>query len=284
MDNFLPQSADTGFLTGIVSVLMPSWRAQDIGPFEYLSGGYSNENYRFAHADEWYVLRVPDRERPFVDREHEAKFYRQRPAVRTAELIALDRSSGFLITRFEDGVLLCDAQPAIDRIADYARQLHAGLPASGRHYDPIALAREYLSEGSPPAWIRQLADRLAWRPSLTIPCHNDLNPWNIIQPESGAWVTLDWEWFGDNDPLFDLVTLHQGLGLDWVSLYELAARYLDGPVDGERLQYCLNAFWLREYAWAHAERFHGNGRPEIEGQIANSAERLREFQSSSSSG
>ena len=33
----------------------------------------------------------------------------------------------------------------------------------------------------------------------------------MVTPD--GWKTLDWEFFGLNDPLFDLVALHQGLEL-----------------------------------------------------------------------
>ena len=40
----------------------------------------------------------------------------------------------------------------------------------------------------------------------------DLNPWNVIVTEA-RWETIDWEFVGNHDPLFDLITLHQGLNL-----------------------------------------------------------------------
>ena len=37
--------------------------------------------------------------------------------------------------------------------------------------------------------------------------------------------------------------------------------------DESRLHLCLSVFWLREYAWAHAEAYHGNPREEVAEQI-----------------
>ena len=56
--------------------LVPAWAADDIGSFRYLDGGYSNRNYRFAHGGAQYVLRVPFRQRPFVDRSQEQTLLR----------------------------------------------------------------------------------------------------------------------------------------------------------------------------------------------------------------
>ena len=250
-----------------------------MGPFEYLSGGYSNRNFRVERNAEAFVLRLPTRDRPYVDRGHEESFYRSNHRVRVPELVAFDGVTGNMLTCFESGPLLSDAEVAHDLLIDYLLSLHAGLPDSGRRYDPMALAREYLLVGRPPGWVRRLAESSVWSPPVTAPCHNDLNPWNIVLKESGRWVTLDWEWFGDNDPLFDLVTLHQGLALDDDLLSAMAERFAPGTID-ERLGACLLAYWLREYAWAHAELSLGNVRDEIQTQLANTATKLKRFQSS----
>ena len=70
----------------------------------------------------------------------------------------------------------------------------------------------------------------------------------MIVTEHG-WVTLDWEFVGNNDPLFDLVALHQGLELPIESLTSLAHE-LTGELDSARLRSAFRAFWLREGGWA----------------------------------
>lgn len=265
-------------LLAILQRLVPGWQAEQVSGFDYLSGGYSNENYRFEHDGSAYVLRVPSRKRPFVDRQRELRFYQQELAVSVPELVAFDPASGVMISRFEPGPLLMDADRTLEDLVAYLRRLHGALPASGRHYDPLRLSREFLTTGPVPEPIRRLS-RLQWTPRQQAPCHNDLNPWNVIIGSSGRWVTLDWEWFGDNDPLFDLVTLHQGLQLDDASLLRMVELWSGAPADQARLADCLRAFWLREYAWAHAEHTHGARREEIEQQLATSADKLAAFAS-----
>ncbi len=253
---------------------MPEWQPEQITDFGYLSGGYSNDNYRFTYQESEYVIRLPSRTRSFIDRELEFSFYTQnQKRLAIPDLVALDAATGNLLTRYVPGALLADSAPPLASIAKYLRTLHAALPQSGRHYDPYALSREYLAEGNAPIPLRKLADG-PWRPAQTVTCHNDLNPWNVIQNTPDRWVTLDWEWLGQNDPLFDLVTLHQGLGLPENSLQMLIGLWAEDSVDQARLESCLLTFWLREFAWAWAERHHGNTREEIEEQISTSKEKL----------
>jgi len=254
--------------------LVPSWRPEDIGSFRYLDGGYSNRNYRFTHQGSVYVLRAPHRERPFVDRhlEHELLLARQVPA--TPDIVAFDPFSGRMISRWVQGHLLADLSPDPDQVVSYLRRLHADLPETRRTFDPVAQAGLYLQSVAVPDWILRLAHRVVWPQAATVSCHNDLNPWNVIQEPDGRWVTLDWEWFGRNDPLFDLVTLHQSLTFDDILLVELAEALLQSAVSEARTQACLTAFWLREYAWAAAEIAAGDTRPEILEQRSRGEERL----------
>ena len=274
-----PAGADAARLNQVLRTLMPDWQATAIEDFGYLSDGYSNENYRFDYQGATYVLRVPTRPRPLVDRNLERAFYLETTsAIPVPELIALDTNTGYMLTRYEPGELLASSPPALKAIAAYLRPFHAALPPSARAYDPHELSRAYLSKRGAPGNIRRLAER-SWQPVSVSTCHNDLNPWNIIRSEPDRWITLDWEWYGSNDPLFDLVTLHEGLALshatfDENSLKQLVTLWAEEPVTESRLEQCLLAFWLREFAWAWAERAHGNEREEIQAQVEVAADRL----------
>lgn len=268
---------DLAALQRSVLALRPGWLAADLADFEYLPGGYSNQNYRFRHRGRRYVLRVPQRARPFVDRELEHAFYQSPGRVLVPEIEAFDPATGVMISHWLSGPLLADIDVDPRALVRYVGSLHSGLPSCTRKYDPVAMARQQLSIGDPHASIVELATRLVWNPENLAACHNDLNPWNIIRLDGGKWVTLDWEWFGENDPVFDLVTLHQGLSLDDTILVELACELLGSSRSKNtesRVRDCLTAFWLREYAWAHAELASGNDRDEICEQIRVSSNKL----------
>jgi aminoglycoside phosphotransferase (APT) family kinase protein len=257
-----------------VLALCPGWRAKDLSDFRYLPGGYSNRNYRFCHRGSHFVLRIPERSRPFIDRDLEYAFYQSPGDVLIPEIQAFEPTTGWMISRWQTGTLLSDLEPDSAALVPYVGKLHRGLPPCPRRYDPLALAREYLSIGNATPEIVELAHRSTWNPPETTACHNDLNPWNIIRPGSSEWITLDWEWLGENDPLFDLVTLHQGLALDDALLVELSEELLGASASQRRVRDCLLAFWLREYAWAHAELTVGNDRSEIREQLRLSFEKL----------
>ncbi len=257
-----------------VTALRPQWDAHGISGFVYLEGGYSNANYRFEYGGERYVLRAPGTAPSFADRALEQRLYAGGCEC-MPEVIAFDARSGCMISRWVPGTLLADLRPGPEALVRYLRDLHDAIPDPGRVYDPLAQARANLDHASAPAWLERMAARAVWAPQRVTPCHNDLNPWNIIRTPDDRWVTLDWEWTGRNDPLFDLVTLHQGANLSLETLTEMAERYTGEPVAAGRLRGCLVAFWLRETSWALAELAAGNDRPEIREQARLGAGRLK---------
>lgn len=260
-----PGTADDRALAALVARLRPDW--PPAAGFTYLPGGYSNDNYRFSSGGADYVLRVPRQRRPYVDRREERAFYGLTLDLPGPELVAYDVDSGAMITGWVAGELLADAPPPSPALVPYLQQLHGALRGSTRRYDPVALARRYLARGSADAALRALAVELRWQPPVLAVCHNDLNPWNVIRAPAGHWVTLDWELLGLNDPLFDLVTLHQGFERPTDELPALAAAYGGEGATAGRVRACLTGFWLREYAWAWAEWQQGNRRPEIDAQL-----------------
>ena len=259
----------------ILELLMPDWRLPRALEFDYLPGGYANDNYRFSFDGNHYVLRAPGGSQPYVDWKRERAFYLANHTVARPVLVALDVDNGSMVTEWVSGRLLVDDPPDNDELLAYLADLHGSLPPVDGNYDPIALSAVYLAEGKPDPHAKRLASSLTWPPGPVVTCHNDLNPWNVIRA-TDAWVTLDREYLGMNDPLFDLVALHQGLQMD-TELLALSERYQADRVSQERLNGCLAAFWLREYSWAHAQLALDNRREEIETQLETAAAKLMQF-------
>ena len=59
----------------ILELLLPDWHLPPALEFDYLPGGYANDNYRFSFDGNGYVLRTPGGSRPYVDWKRERAFY-----------------------------------------------------------------------------------------------------------------------------------------------------------------------------------------------------------------
>ncbi len=242
---------------------------------EYLPGGYSNRNYRIwtEHGD--YALRIVDNGPPHS---HELRFL----AIPAApDVAAYDTNRGDLLTHWIEGELFAHAPPTPAQAGVYLAELHDQIPTGIRAYRHEAQVNALLRAGARFADPDVVAAhrRLGWRPSILRGCHNDLNPWNIVRdatPANGlAFRTLDWEFAGDNDPLFDLAGLALGLGWDdpetcscLDSYRELAPPDIATAATPARLRDALAAYRIREYAWAVAQLAAGNDREEIQEQAS----------------
>lgn len=240
---------------------------------EYLPGGYSNRNYRIETRTGDYALRIVEHGPPH---RHERR-YLDIPAA--PDVVAYDAGSGHLLTRWIDGQLFAQAPPTADQAGAYLAALHGQIPAGVRAYRYEMQVNALLRGGgrlAAPDVV--VAHRLLdWRPRTLCGCHNDLNPWNVIRVATStstpAYRTLDWEFAGDNDPLFDLAGL--ALGLRWnyaqacsclASYRKLAPTTVADAATPARLRDALVAYRIREYAWAVAQIASGNDREEIEAQ------------------
>ncbi|MEM7100785.1 MAG: phosphotransferase [Pseudomonadota bacterium] len=265
--------------TAAIEQLRADWDREHIQDIQYLPGGYSNANYVFTYLQDRFVLRIPFWRQPFTDYAEEANWYhklRSQDDLIGPTPIAIDENTGCMITPWVEGELLIDyaqdTDPAslIDELATYLTNLHRHMPRSNRHYQLNALTQIYVPESTFTATPTRAVQT----------CHNDLNPWNVIVNSQG-WHTLDWEVVGQHDPLFDLVNLHQGLGLPDELLENFVRAYAPALVDDEhRLAVNLRNYWIREWAWATYQIEHGNDRPEILEQASDSAQRLAQLESS----
>jgi thiamine kinase-like enzyme len=102
----------------------------------------------------------------------------------------------------------------IERVARTLRKLHEG-PAFPKGIDVVGMVRhvdEFLRararEGLPERLVRTMGElaSLTARFAEAAPCHNDLNPGNILEAEDAVYF-IDWETAGVSDPFIDLAEL-----------------------------------------------------------------------------
>lgn len=263
---------DRDSVLAVARQLLPAWPAWADCQIEYLPGGYSNRNYRLDIGGGRYALRIVDGPKP---RPRE----RQYLAIAAApDVVGYDPQTGHMLTRWIDGQILAASPPSPAEGGRYLANLHAEIPSGIRRYDYQAEIEALLTDAvRPDADVVSRFRRLAWSASEHCGCHNDLNPWNVIRASRAAetgqspFRTLDWEYAGDNDRLFDLVGLGHGLQWTAAQLAACAVVYA-GTATGRarplhatptRLKDTVCAYRIREYAWAAAQIGVGNDRPEI---------------------
>ena len=263
-------------LRSLIIKMLPEWRDDSLLSFKYLDGGFTNNNFvferRYHNLTKKYVLRSPVVAQPLQNRVNEFDIYQSLGANISPDLVAFDIESGTMITRYAEGKLLIDSPASHhepDKLVEYIKSLHRVLPKTERCYDLSNLMSVYVptfNEKDFPE-IKRLKQYAS--------CHNDLNPWNIIV-KSPSWITLDWESFGLNDPVFDIVTLCMGLNSTEEVLKDSVEQYC-GALDPRRLHHNLLSFWLREWGWAKHQISNGNIKTGIIEQERISSVRLKEL-------
>ena len=228
---------------------------------DYLTGGYSNRNYRIRIGRQNLVLRLCRR----VPRDPDAEIsYLTQP--HSPRLVAYDRSTGHMATILVEGTLLVREPFSVEESTNYLRQIHATIPSGIRAHDPVAVCLDHFRKSGIRNDLREFVETARWRPRQETGCHNDLNPYNIIRKSDGSVVTLDWEFAGDNEKLFDLVNLCHGLGYSDEEFEECAALYVENHYETEFLVLTRLIFLIREHSWALAQIALGNDRMEVRAQ------------------
>jgi thiamine kinase-like enzyme len=167
--------------------------------------------------------------------------------------------------------------------------VHQRIPPLGRRYDVVQIIGRDLhtaaerGESTPPLMAKAYTN-LPTPAARQAACHNDLNPWNVIvsSTDPTRWCTIDWEFAGDNDPLFDVMCAAGGLGWDvgqidvLIDTYQEYSESSRSPTTTQR-RALWRTYLLREYAWALVQRAYGNERTEIEEQLSRSGAALAEL-------
>lgn len=255
----LPTADTQAEVKALARQLVPAWQSRPFDAIEHLPDGYSNRNYRLAVDGGEYALRIA-RQRP---RPGEERYL----AIAAAPQVVAADARGHLLTRWIAGPSFADAPPSPADAGAFLADLHGQIPAGVRDYDVVAeIAGLLRAAGGSDPEINGLLRALRWKPAARTGCHNDLNPWNVLRGVNGL-RTLDWEFAGDNDPLFDIVGLGIGCGWQLPEMEACRAAYEAAggraPRNADHLCATATVFLLREYAWAAAQIAIGNDRKEI---------------------
>ena len=211
--------------------------------------GLTNLNYRIGD----FVLRLPGAgTSEYIDRHAEEVAARSASdAGVNAELLHFDAGDGLMVTRFVDGARtmsgegFADDLGAVERAGRALRRLHttaAPFAIEFRLFDMIDEYKALLAAKSaalPDGYEEVQAEAEAARAALTAnpvplaPCHCDPLCENFLDTGDTMYV-IDYEYAGNNDPMWDLGDLSVEGGFGPEQDAALLAAYFDGaPPEAE---------------------------------------------------
>lgn len=185
-------------------------------------GGLTNRNYKVAAGADAYVLRVPgEGTEQYVDRSADEQAGRITSELGiNAELVFYEKGTGVQLTRFVPNAMMMTPErfkdPLICGRAGYVfRTLHRSGAKFHKEFNDFEKAQEYLDVLKnlggkfPDGYDALQKEALVVREALAkgylplVPSHNDPVPENFLNTATQLYL-LDWEFAGNNDPMWDL--------------------------------------------------------------------------------
>jgi thiamine kinase-like enzyme len=197
-------------------------------------GGLTNRNYRVAVGGDQYVLRIPgEGTSEYIDRKAEAVNARiAAEAGVSAEVLYFDAEDGVQVTRFIPAAATMNAERfkdlgAVARAARAFRLIHDCGKKFASEFELFKMMDEYLDLlQRKDAWVpdgyravqkeaEAVRAALAVHPATRVACHCDPLCENFLDTGERMWI-VDWEYSGNNDPMWDLgdVSVEAGFGPD----------------------------------------------------------------------
>ncbi len=268
-------------------------------------GGLTNRNYRLDTGQARFVLRIPGAGTgDYINRHNEA--HAARVAARAgvnAEVVFFDQADGVMLCRFIEGGVTLDAAGfkdlgSVRRSAEALRRIHeCGEPFLNR-FELFQMIDEYLDilgrkQASLPEGyheVKREADSvrrtLGARTLPLRPCHCDPLAENFL--DTGARVhIIDWEYSGNNDPMWDLgdLSVEAGFGAeqDEALLEAYFAGLPPGPERGRMVLYkaMCDLLWT---LWGIIQHVNGNPADDFRAYAINRFERCKRLMGASDFG
>jgi len=214
--------------------------------------GLTNVNHLVEHDGSRYVLRLPGAgTSEYIDRRNEEVAARSAAAAGVnAEVVFFDATDGLMVTRFVDGAVTMNAErftdlAAVARAGQAFRRLHTTATPFANDFVLFPMIDEYkqllADKGArlPDGYDELQASADATRRALEatarplVPSHCDPLCENFLDTGSRMWV-IDYEYAGNNDPMWDLgdLSVEGGFGPDQ-DLALLRAYFGGDPPDRE---------------------------------------------------
>jgi thiamine kinase-like enzyme len=212
-------------------------------------GGLTNRNWRIEHGGARFVLRIPgEKTGDYIDRRVEATNARvAAEAGVNAPVLFFDEADGLMLCgHIDDAVTMSperfrERPGAPARAALALRQVHRSGRRFAFDFRVFAMIDEYLGvlgrlgAQVPDGYADAVADAgrvraaLDARPVPAVPCHCDPLCENFLDDGRRMWI-VDWEYSGNNDPMWDLGDVSVEAGFDASQDEAMLAAYFDGEV------------------------------------------------------
>lgn len=240
---------------------------------EKISGGQTNTTYRVRTLSNEYIARMPgNRSDQMINRGNEAEATRIAYEAGVAPEVVYDEKNGKRVSRFIPNgqtmnIMSLRNNPAnLIKVIDVLKKLHSA-PALSNTINVFARNREWLTlmeqqKYAMPQKHRDLQAKIDAIESVfadfdmtSVPCHNDTTPGNFILSGEQMYL-IDYEYAGNNDPVWDLAYLAMEADLA-VSQYQflLRAYFGDALTDAVKQRFYLY-LPVVEYAiilWSHVQ-------------------------------
>ncbi len=179
------------------------------------AGGMSNYTYHVKDEnDNQFVFRIKgENGELFVNYENEQANLKLVDTLGiNSKTIMTDPDSGMKIGEYIDGEMV---HQAIDyqKVSDTLKHLHKSGIVFDNDYDPLMRLQDYenthvkdseMYNDLKDEFIKIYNDRLKHKDLF--PCHNDAQIANFILGNDGKYYLLDWEFAGNNDPIYDIAS------------------------------------------------------------------------------
>ena len=211
--------------------------------------GLTNRNYLVDHGGGRYVVRLPgEGTSEYIDRAKEEVAARWAAAAGVnVEVVHFDATDGLMVTRFVDGAATMTAEGfaadpgSVARAARAFRSLHTMAAPFANDFVLFPMIAEYkgllaakgatLPDGYDEVQRQAAVVQAVMeaRPVPLVPCHCDPLCENFLDTGSRMYL-IDYEYSGNNDPMWDLGDLSVEGGFTDAQDRALLAAYFDGDV------------------------------------------------------
>ena len=222
-----------------------------------LEKGITNNNYLLEVNNECFVVRIPKVQGIF-NRYYEAEVLEQvRPLGIDLSPFYFDVDSGIKITPYVaelEDFSTYKHPSRIKRIASVIRKLHDASICTGKRFDPLSKLKLFQEGIKSPfceyhqysAIIKEVSDYRCEE----ILCHNDIVAGNLCFTKENTYL-IDYEYAGDNDPLFDVMSFITENELTPEEEKEFLHAYFEEEIPYQELEMWRdfhNLLWL---SWAN---------------------------------